>query len=303
MHLGKRGMEDKLTFVMWEMIVILMVVIALTVSVRGIANNTTYWKKYHSADLALMTDLMFINQGDFAVNYDLKELHKNFATKTLRIKPLIFQIFLKDNSYFIYDTSIDEDRFPQSYIFAGSEGIKVVNSNMTSDYIVVYKTGSDIGMKSNEIIGQVSCSAIDTIADVSTKHFTAIGLSDSSITYGKYITESLVAVGTGSDDELLIAITTNSAGEMKTYYDAVSSGQGKSEKMACLVRKQISQKYPDIDVTQKPYDNSLDTDPFINERGKYMYWIVIDVSESVSTKELNDMVKGAISEYYGVKLY
>jgi hypothetical protein len=298
-RLGKRGMEDKLSFVMWEMIVILIVVIALTVAVRGIANNTNYWKKYHSADLALMTDLMFVHQGDFVIYYDMKDLRKNFVTNTLRIEPLVFQTFLKDNSYFIYDTSIDKDRFPKSYIFAGSEGIRVINSNMTSDYIVLYKSGTEIGMKSNEIRRQISCSSINTVADLKDKRFKAVGLDDTSKKHADYITESLKTLGTGQDDELLIGLNLNKEGLLETYNDAQSSGQGKSDKMACLVLKQLSDKYPDNDVKQIPYDDSMNTPEFTNIRNNYMYWIVINVNNSMTSKELSDVIRGAIIEYYG----
>lgn len=301
MRLGKRGMEDKLTFVMWELIVILMVVIVLTVSVNGLANNTNYWKRYHSTDLALMTDLMYAHQGDFIINYDMKDIRKNFVTKTMQIKPLVFQTLLKENAYFVYDTSVDEDRFPKSYIFGSSTSIDVRPANMTSDYIVIYRAGGEITMKSNEVSKQVTCSAIDTSADVTTKRFGALGLSDQSKGYGTYITGSLKTTGTGLEDELLIAININDQGRMVAYFDTSSESQGQSEKMACLVRKYLSLKYPDTEIAERPLDSSLETDEFKVEREKYFQWVVIDVNASVSKAELDDVITKAINEYYGLR--
>ena len=44
-RLGKRGQEDKIYFLIWELIVLVMVIVALTVAVRGISNNTNYSPK------------------------------------------------------------------------------------------------------------------------------------------------------------------------------------------------------------------------------------------------------------------
>ncbi|MGV8172510.1 MAG: hypothetical protein ACP5OA_07510 [Candidatus Woesearchaeota archaeon] len=301
MRLGKRGMEDKLSFTIWEIIVILIVIITLTLAVRGITNNSSYWKKYHSADLALMTDLLFVGQGDLVINYDMKELQKNFITKTMHIEPLVFQVFLKDNSYFVYDKSIDEDRFPKSYIFAESDGMKVTNSDMTSDYIVLYKTGDTISMGTRVISEQISCSAIDTsIPDISIKRFDAISLPDNPTVYVDYVNSRLRSLAAGDDAEVLIVLRSNNEGRYYAYYDSVSENQGNSEKMSCLVLKQLSQRYPDSDVRQLLYDNSLEMEPFTSERDNHTFWIIIDVDESISAKDLSDSIVGALMEYYGI---
>jgi len=129
-----------------------------------------------------------------------------------------------------------------------------------------------------------------------------MGLSDPSVSYGTYITESLKTLGTGFDDELLIGIITNSEGRMVTYFDTSSDSHGQSEKMSCLVRKQLSLKYPDTDITQRPHEDSLDTDAFRVERGKYMQWIIVDINTSVSITEMDDILTKAIAEYYGAQI-
>jgi hypothetical protein len=296
LRLGKRGMEDKLTFTLWEVVVIFMVAIALIIAVRGIANDTTYWKKYHSTDLALMTDLVIANQGDFVINYDIKDLESSWATKLLRIDKLVFQIFLKDDSYFIYDTSIDKDRFPQSYIFAQDKEIST--TNITSDYIVLYKEGNTIGLKSDYLSPVVSCPSADTKGDLSKKHFDVIPLSDAAKIYSTPINELLKTVGTGQDKELLISIIDNATEPTTIYYDSLS--QVKSEKMSCLIMKHLKESSPDVNVKVKPYDKSFEIEPFVSQRTNYMYWVLIEVNtNSTDYKSLTENIRDAIYEYYG----
>lgn len=296
-RLGKRGMDDKLAFTMWEVMVILMVVIALTISVRGIANNTTYWKKYHSTDLALMTDLIIANQGNFVMNYDMKEMKSNAATKMLRIDQLVFQTFLKTNAFFLYDESIDKDRFPQSYIFAEDKDIKIIDSNLTADYIVLYKEGDTVGMKGDYIVPVFGCPSLSTQGNLSEKHITVIGLSDTIKPYSDYINEVLKTIGKGTDDELLITLTNDTYNPTTIYYNPLD--QGKSEKLSCLTKKRLEQIYPDMTVLQKPYDKSFEMDPFVSQRDAYMYWMLIRVNNNeVVSKNLSDSIKQAIVEYY-----
>jgi len=304
-RLNKRGMDDKLMFVIWEVIVILMVIIVLTISVRGIANNTNYWKKYHSSDLALMTDLITASQGDFIVNYNMKELRQNWATRTLRIDSPIFQTFIKEDSFFIYDQSIDKDRFPQSFIFAKNKDTKIIVSNTSSDYIVLYKKDNSISMKTTYISEIVTCSSENTKDNILEKKFDVVYLSEETKSYSQYINNLLHTVGEGTDTSsgLLIALTNITIGPTIIYYDSSSSSQIMSKKMACLVQKQLSQKFSDVDIQFQPYDNSLEIEPFKTQKNKYFYWILIKFNTNDiipdNTKELGDSLQSAIKEYYG----
>jgi len=297
--LGKKGMDDKLMFTIWEVIVIFMVVIALTIAVKGIANNTTYWKRYHSSDLALITDLMLTNQGDYAVNYDMKDLRQNFMTRTLRIDKLVFQIFLKNDSYFVYTDSVDKDRFPQSYIFARNIDMRVINANTTQDYITLYKTGDTISMEQGISTPEISCPSTPTKGNLNERKFTAISMTNSLDSYSNYITTLLSVVGKGLDDNQkdLIIVLSGSSDSTTLYYD--TSQEQKSEKMTCLVKRYLLEKYPEMPIKEKPYDASLETEPFISQRNEYNYWIVIKVKGTeVGTAELGDSIKKAIEEYY-----
>jgi len=297
-------MEDKLSFTLWEVIIIFMIAIILIVAVRGIANNTTYWKKYHSADLALMTDMLIANQGDFVVNYDIKDLESNWATKMMRIDKLRFQIFLKDDSYFIYDGSIDDDRFPQSYIFAQDRDIKISKTNITSDYVVLYKEGNTVGLKSYYSNTIISCPSAPTAGNLSQRHIDVIGLSDAAKSFSTPANELLKTVGTGQDNELLISIIDNTVEPTTIYYDPLSQVQ--SEKMSCLIMKNLVEKYPDMDVKVKPYDKSFEMDPFMTQRGNYVYWILIkvntdtaDKTNNINPKMLTENIRDAVYDYYG----
>jgi hypothetical protein len=282
---------------MWEIMVILMVIIALTVSVRGIANNTTYWKKYHSTDLAMMTDLVIANQGDFVINYELKEMKENTATKMLRIDQLIFQTFLKTNSVFVYSESIDKDRFPQSYIFAEDRDVKVSTSNLTADYIVLYKEGDIVGMKRDYMILVSGCPSADTKGNLSEKHINVIGLSSTIKSYSDYINTALKTVGKGTDDELLVALIDDNTNPTTIYYDSLN--QIKSEKISCLTKRRLEQTYPDLTIQQKSYDKSFEIEPFVSQRDAYMYWMLISVNtQDITSRDLSDSIRLAIEEYY-----
>lgn len=312
-RLSKRGMDDKLSFFMWEAAVILMVVIALAVSVRGIANNTNYWKKYHSADLALMTDLMMTNQGDFVINYDFKDLEKNFVTKLLYIDKLTFQTVLKQNSYFVYDESMDKDRFPQSYVFAENNLIHVNPANSSSDYVVLYKTGNTFDMKTGYSTPRMSCPSTDTRGNLSAKKFDVISISDSLNEKSKYV-NTVLKTYNGNDAELLIVLASNnytnnnnankdvttSSSQNIIYYDPLSIG--KSSKMSCLIARQMIEQNPTINIKQLPYnpnDKSLDVEPFKSQKANHIYWVLIQINNNETTnKELSDSIKNAIEEYY-----
>lgn len=298
-RLNKRGMDDKLMFIMWEFIVIVMVFVVLTMSVRGIANDTTYWKRYHSADLALMTDLIIANQGDFTINYDMKSLRQNFVVKAMRIDPLKFLIFMKIDSFFVYDTSIEKDRFPESFIFAKDKDVIVSPSNTSSDYVILYKKEGNVGMGSNSLSESISCPSADTKGDLSLKSFSALALSDDIKSYSSFINSRLLIVGKGNANEALFTLKTSTTATTTIYYDW-SQNHISNKKMACLIQRQLLQKFPDMNIVSKPYDNSLEIEPFVSQRNNYMYWILIDVNTTaITNSNISDSIASAIEEYYG----
>lgn len=287
-------------YVIWEIIVVVMVVIVLTMSVKGIANNTTYWKKYHSADIALMSDLVIGSQGDFVINYNMKDLQKNWVTNALRIDPLIFQIFFQKNAVFVYDTSIDKDRFPQSYTFAEDNAIKIFETNTTSDYVVLYKTGDTVSLESEQVSEALACPSEDTSGNLSEKKFDVITISDGTKKYSDYASILLKNIGNGATSELLITLANTTTEPTTIYYDLKS--QIKGQKMSCLIRKHLLTKFPDMNVQVEPYydNNPLEVAPFTTNRDSYVYWILIKVNTAELSKEdLSNNLKEAIVEYYG----
>ncbi len=278
-----------------------MVVLALTISVRAIANNTTYWKKYHSADLALMTDLILTNQGDFSINYNLKEIHPNIVTKTLRIKPLVFQIFLKDGAFFVYDESSDKDRFPQSYIFGGDPVRNVVKlGDTTNNYITLQKQGQILTMDENYVAPTDSCPSNPTPGDTSKKHFEALALSDNAKDYSTQINAALARYG-GIEEEMHIFLMEDSTKSTTIYYN--SNQPIKSRKMTCLLKRKILQDKPDLLIIENPYNGEFDTNSVfitdINNKDKsYNYWIIIQVNNDLTKIELSKIILSSIDEYY-----
>jgi hypothetical protein len=302
---GKRGLEDKLSFTIWEIMVILMVIIALTLSVRALANNTTYWKKYHSADLALITDLILTNQGEFDINYNLKEMHPNLATKALRIEPLTFEIVLRDDAYFVYDKSSEDDRFPQSYIFGrDTKRTKVVPSNSTNEYIILHKQGKTLSMSESYTLPVESCPTDITKADTSQKHFEVTSISDSSTISKEYASQinSVLRRYAGTEQEMQIFLIEDSIKPTTIYYN---TGQiTESGKMSCLIRKAILKNNPDLNIIEIPYDDSLNanailTNEITSPNKKYIYWVIIQVnSKDVTKDDLGKNIISAIDEYY-----
>jgi hypothetical protein len=299
MGLGKRGMEDKLMFVIWEVIVIVMVVLVLTLAVKGIASNNTYWKRYHSTDLALMSDLALTNQGDFIINYDLKDIRKNYVSKILNIKPLVFQILLKTDSFFVYSNSIDEDRFPKSFIFAKDKAsVTVIESNSTNDCIVLTKQGPSLSIGSSSNSLGITCPTTDTKKDKTNLIFEVVSTPNIDAGTVQYLKIALNS-GPQIDSELLIILTKNLVNKTVIYYDASSvENQEKSEKMSCLIKKKGLEINPELNIDYRAYDNKIDNYIASIDKSQYVYWIVID-TDGLSNEELANIVRGAIDEYYG----
>jgi hypothetical protein len=300
-HFGKRGMDDKLAFIMWEIIVIFMVVIALTLAVKGIANNTNYWKKYHSTDLALMTDLMLINQGDFQINYDMKELKSNVVTKTLGINNLVFETVLTKDAYFLYDESKENDRFPQSFIFGKTDIIKIAEYQTKNSYIILNKIGDSFSLSTNDASKQISCPAIDTfetIEDFLAKKITITG----SDTLNEYIIEvnNKLMTNSQTNQELVIILVENKNNKSRIYYPTKSEYLIKSQKMSCLIYRESLKKIDGLDIHYLAYDNSLDLTPYQNEILNNNYWIIIELQKDAFPKEIfSEIIVNTINEYYG----
>ena len=252
-----------------------------------------------------MTELTLTNQGDFNINYNLKTMQKNIVTNALHIDPLAFQIFLRDDAYFVYDKSIDNDRFPQSYIFARDPSrVTIVLSNTTNDYVILRKEGGTLSIGEYYALTTPACPSDVTTGDTTKKHFIVISLSDiTSKDYGNYVNTVLKRYA-GTENEMIIFLTEDSVQSTNVYYDTDIPSPVKSQKMTCLIKKYILQKYPDMTIAEKPYDNSLDNNATFtnnknNQNSPYNYWIIIQVKKGdISNKDLADSILSAIDEYY-----
>jgi hypothetical protein len=300
----KKGMDDKLMFTMWEIIVVLMVVTVLTISVRGISNDTTYWKKYHSTDLALMTDIISPMNGDFIINYEIKDLNTNFATKILKLETLRFMIYLRDGAYYVYDESASKDRFPQSYVFSQDRDRTVTESNITSDYVVLYKQGNIISLKTDYVSSGIICPTMTTTSNLKEIYFDTKEVTLESKSYSDYISTFLKNTGTGTNKESLFFIETNTENNI-IYYDDTSDKKSKSEKMACIIRRNIIKNDTTIKVDIKPYSSIRKENPVSElisttfEQSNYNYYVYIKLdTEEFSEKKISELMKLSIEEYY-----
>jgi hypothetical protein len=319
-RLGKRGQEDKIYFLIWELIVLVMVIVALTVAVRGISNNTNYWKRYQSADLAMITELTYAGQGDFVVNYNMKQMKMTTTSKALLVvtsgfgmlsaDTLSFQTFLKSSSFWVYDKSSDEDKFPQSFMFAASKNIKVLEGNHSTDFLVLYRTGDTLGLQERYVTTASLCPTAITQKDMTGLKFDVIALDDESKDRASYAGIMLKQYGASANPssagkELVIFLSTDTASggtpgtvaATKIYY--YDGAQAYGEKLACLMGLALKTHLPDKTFETIKYDGSFDADAgFIGVKDNYARWIILKYDKSLDRDNFGLSIKEALIEYY-----
>jgi hypothetical protein len=315
---GKRGQEDKIYFLIWEFIVLVMVIVALTVAVRSISNNNTYWKKYLSSDLAMITDLTYAGQGDFMINYNMKQVGSSTVSKILLSDGLSFQTFLKPTSIYVYSPTSADDKFPQSFIFAGSPSVTVSESNVSTEFLVLYKSGGSLILKDGYVAPVDSCPAVNTQKDINGLKFDAVALSTQFTDQATYTNELLKIYGaaaTGKELAIFFVADDSSASQASTlqvsslqapasqavtiYYDndlPVIGG-----KLACILGSSLGKNYPGQSVNILKYDKSLDTNAaFTGSKANYAQWIIIKIPPAGLDKvKLASSIKDALVQYYG----
>ena len=75
----------------------------------------------------------------------------------------------------------------------------------------------------------------------------------------------------------------------------------KSGRIACLIKKNLFEKYPEKTFDEIAYDKSLDeTEPFKTEKSNYKYWVIVSIKkDDVSKEDLGAVIDSSIKEYYG----
>ena len=307
--LGKRGQDDKIYFLIWELIVLAMVIIALIVSVRGISNNTTYWKRYHSTDLALITDLTYAGQGDFVISYNMKELQQNFFTKMLLIDNLVFQTFMETGSITVYDQS-QSDKFPETFVYGKSQGVTVTESNTTSSFITLYRIGGLLGIEGRYNLQIQSCPLINTQKDTSNLKFDVKALDSGAQRYADYSNNLLKTYSNASGSNEWIIFITSGDNTVQTAGAPVnpvnilytSDLPSNGDKLSCLIEQLLKKTYPDKGFTKTIYDGSYDSDnEFTANKDKYTYWAIIKIpsADNIEPSNIATAIRDSFIQYYG----
>ena len=309
-RLGKRGMEDKIWFLIFELIAFAMVTIVIMFAVKGLVDNSTYWKKYYSVDLGLMADLENINQGDFVMNYVLKPKNYAYGTTVFFLKDRKYDFVLQNDRIDVYDSPKDESKYPTTYPFAPSKNVKVQTNTVTADFLVLAKQKSVLTLDKYLVDNAAVCPSYDTAKDIKTLKFDSIS-ADSTATQSTQFAASIKAILSGYNPksmttEATILVSYKKDSPMTIYYSD-DMNTLKSQKLACLVGMDYSDKYPDNTYELKVYDGSLDKNvAFTNyistlPNNPDQFWIILQLSDkeiAITQNTFAQVVKDALVKYY-----
>ena len=234
---NKRGMEDKLYFVIWELIAIGMVTVILVLAVRGIAQNSSYWKKYYSTDLGLMADIANINQGDFVVNYQLKK-----SADLPSAKPP--EIVLTPTRVEVYDAPKEESKVPYTWPYARSRSVESVNSSTIAELIVMSKIDTIFRIDTSAPTDAMTCPAFDTAQALDAKTaFNIITVDDQTRPAATALESIMKTKGYGSDPGAKTLTTfilaTSHTDSVLIIYPA-DTHMSIAGKMSCLIAQEFN---------------------------------------------------------------
>lgn len=303
--MNKRGAEDKLFFIMWELIAFAVVLIIIIIVVRGVANDSTYWKNYYSRDLGLMADIENINQGDFFMDYELLTRQKSFWTDIYFIDKPVFDITLKEDRIEVYDYPREDSKYPTTYPFAKNKNINVINESSTSDFLVLSKIGDKLKISTHAVEDAEVCPSYDTSKDSSLIKFNSIYLDDKvkphSASVKAILQSSRYGKGQNAVNESTIIL---GYAENFTIYYSNDANTLQSQKLACIFKMKFLEKYNNTPEIVK-YDSSLDSNPqfsdYIAGKEHQEYWIIIMLSQNeikISQNDFAIIVENAVKEYY-----
>ncbi|MGV8150592.1 MAG: hypothetical protein ACP5NV_02585 [Candidatus Woesearchaeota archaeon] len=286
-----------------------MVLIIILIAVRVVVNNNTYWKTYYATDLALMADIENINNGDFVMNYALKEAPNNFWTKAYFINDRMFEIVLKPISVEVYDYPKEDSKYPTIFPYAKHKNVNVVNDTSSSNFFILSKIGTDLRISDYIIEEAEVCPSYATTKDTTFTIFNSINLDGKTLAYSDSIKAVLSRYGKGAHSTNESSIIIGYSSNFTIYYsDDINTLQ--SQKLACILKMKYSEKYVGENNTNgtpeiRKYDGSLDANPhflsYVQNRQNSEYWIIVMLSDTELKIKQNDfaiIVEDAIIEYY-----
>ena len=319
--MNKKGDEEALWFKLLELIAAAMVVIIILVAISRIVNNSTYWQKYYSTDVALIYDLENTNQGDFIVNYQLKDLNYSFLSKTYILEDKTFMTQLSKNSVISYDGTDPKINYGFQYPFAKARDVAVAEHSIVSDFLTLSKIGSEQTMDSYYHRDSIQCPSFSSTKDIGNLKFTSISIDDASSSYSKSLGSVLntltvnqnsangatVETTTETKIEATIMLVSSSESQVQAYYYTSDSNSLKSEKLACIFSRDYSAMpiYNYNSSRLLEYDGTFDDNAklqeYLTNKDSAEYFIIISIPQKyLSGKDLefSQLVKKSIQEYY-----
>jgi hypothetical protein len=307
-RIGKRGMEDKIYFLMFEIIAFAMVAIIIIFAVRGLVNNSDYWKKYYSIDLGLMADLESINQGDFSMNYVLKLPNNNKYLDMYFLKDRTYDFVLEEDRIEVYDHPKEESKRATTYPYAPFKNADIMVNTVNANFLVLTKQKSVLALDKETVDTTEICPAYNTAKNIDDLKFGAIGLDNTAAPFAGSIEAVLKSYSSTSNiNESMIIVSYEKSSPMTIYYDDDGVKKLWSQKLACMLGKEYADKYPDNTYEIKAYDGSLDNNmAFI----KYMddplrnpdeYWIIIQISDdevAITNNIFAQVIKDTMVKFY-----
>lgn len=301
--MNKRGSEDKLFFLLWELLAFGMVLIIIIITVRGVVNNTTYWKNYYARDIAMIIDIENINQGDFIINYNLKDFSENILTKIYFIDEKIFEITLSEKAVLVYDYPKEESKYPTVFPFGKNKNIKIINESTSEKFITINKIGDRLFLNNYNIETAEVCPSFSTTKDLSRIKLNSIAINNKIKKYSDNLNALFKSSRFGFDP--------NSVNESTIFFDLqqnftiyYSEEYYKSQKLACLLKMNFLEKYqygPEL----KKYDGSLNNNNeftnFLSNKNSDEYWIIVALSDkemNINPNEITIIFDKTITEFY-----
>ena len=307
-------MEDKLYFLIWEMIALGIVVILLTMSVRGIASNSSYWKKYYAVDVGLMADIENINQGDFVINYALK------PQEDVPQNQVAFEFVLNKNRIEVYTAPKEDSRSSYTWPYAKAKTVMVADQSVISDFLVLSKIGTDFRLGTYEPKDLETCASFDTAKTIDkTTKIQSTALTSDVKGYAQSFTSIMGEYGSETTSTTVLSVLWYHAPKANftiTYSDDAT--RLRAEKLSCMLAKKYSQTNINSTVQTQVYaPSTLELSmtanttfvKYLNDRALLAPdarepWILITLDDDALKTDANTfagIIKTEVLTYYGMK--
>ena len=281
----KKGMSNKLWYILWELIAAAAIAFIILATLNTIITKNTFWKKYYSIDLALMADIENINQGDFVMNYNLKEDIDPTLKRYLLLPNNPLFVGLNNFSVDVYEEENGKMKNPTTYAFSKSKNIFVEESLTSSKFLVMSKKGNVLKLSDYDIDTSDICPSYETSGNIGGMKIYSYYNGNNIKSYSDTAQALLNRYGSKGNNASKVMLYYEANINTTIYYsDDVNTL--KSQKLACIIKMKLQEKLNN-DILLKKYDKSLDQyfGMYINNANEF--WVIIKISDE-NLKEINN---------------